>query len=62
MEVKMVFDYKKEYKEFYMPKNIPSIVNIPKMNYLAVRGGGIQILRMENIRSLLDCYMQLLLH
>ena len=58
----MAFDYKKEYKEFYMPKNIPSIVNIPKMNYLAVRGGGIQILRMENIRSLLDCYMQLLLH
>lgn len=62
MEVKMVFDYKKEYKEFYMPKNIPSIVNIPKMNYLAVRGVEIQILRMENIRSLLDCYMQLLLH
>lgn len=62
MEVKMVFDYKKEYKEFYMPKNILSIVNIPKMNYLAVRGVKIQILRMENIRSLLDCYMQLLLH
>ena len=58
----MAFDYKKEYKEFYMPKNIPSIVNIPKMNYLAVRGVEIQILRMENIRSLLDCYMQLLLH
>lgn len=36
----MVFDYKKEYKEFYVPKNIPSIVNIPKMNYLAVRGKG----------------------
>ena len=62
MEVKMAFDYKKEYKEFYMPKNIPSIVNIPKMNYLAVRGVEIQIWRMENIRSLLDCYMQLLLH
>lgn len=36
----MAFDYKKEYKEFYMPKNIPSIINIPKMNYLAVRGSG----------------------
>ena len=36
----MAFDYKKEYKEFYMPKNKPSIVNIPKMNYLAVRGSG----------------------
>lgn len=36
----MAFDYKKEYKEFYMPKSKPSIVNIPKMNYLAVRGKG----------------------
>ena len=32
------FDFKKEYKEFYMPKNKPSIVEIPKMNYIAVRG------------------------
>lgn len=36
----MSFDYKKEYKEFYMPKNKPSIVKIPKMNYIAVRGKG----------------------
>lgn len=36
----MAFDYKKEYKEFYMPKDKPSIVNIPKMNYIAVRGKG----------------------
>lgn len=36
----MAFDYKKEYKEFYMPKNKPSIVKIPKMNYIAVRGSG----------------------
>lgn len=36
----MAFDYKKEYKEFYMPKNKPSIINVPKMNYLAVRGKG----------------------
>ena len=36
----MAFDYKKEYKEFYMPKNKPSIVEIPKMNYIAVRGQG----------------------
>ena len=36
----MAFDYKKEYKEFYMPKNKPSIVNIPAMNYIAVRGKG----------------------
>lgn len=36
----MSFDYKKEYKEFYMPKSKPSIVSIPKMNYIAVRGKG----------------------
>lgn len=36
----MAFDYKKEYKEFYLPKNKPSIVTIPKMNYIAVRGKG----------------------
>lgn len=36
----MPFDYKKEYKEFYMPKNKPNIVEIPKMNYIAVRGKG----------------------
>lgn len=36
----MAFDYKKEYKEFYSPKNKPSIVEIPKMNYIAVRGKG----------------------
>ena len=36
----MTFDYKKEYKEFYMPKGTPSIVTVPKMNYIAVRGSG----------------------
>ena len=36
----MAFDYKKEYKEFYMPKNKPGIVNVPSMNYIAVRGQG----------------------
>ena len=36
----MAFDYKKEYKEFYMPKNKPSIVEVPSMNYIAVRGKG----------------------
>ena len=34
----MAFDFKKEYKEYYLPKNKPSIVDIPKMNYIAVRG------------------------
>ena len=36
----MAFDFKKEYKEFYMPKNKPEIVTVPKMNYIAVRGTG----------------------
>ena len=36
----MAFDFKKEYKEFYMPKAQPSIVTVPPMNYLAVRGQG----------------------
>ena len=36
----MPFDFKKEYKEFYMPPRKPGIVSIPKMNYIAVRGTG----------------------
>lgn len=36
----MAFDFKKEYKEFYLPKNKPGIVDIPPMNYIAVRGKG----------------------
>ena len=36
----MAFDYKKEYKEFYLPKNKPGIVTIPPMNFIAVRGTG----------------------
>ena len=36
----MPFDFKKEYKEFYMPPKKPSAVLLPKMNYIAVRGKG----------------------
>lgn len=36
----MAFDYKKEYREFYLPKNRPEIVDIPSMNFVAVRGSG----------------------
>jgi Uncharacterized conserved protein len=36
----MAFDYKKEYKEFYLPKDKPSIVAVPQINYIAVRGCG----------------------
>lgn len=36
----MAFDYKKEYKELYLPASAPSIITVPKINYLAVRGKG----------------------
>ena len=36
----MAFDFKKEYSEFYMPKNKPQIVTVPPANYIAVRGMG----------------------
>lgn len=36
----MSFDFKKEYKEFYLPKNKFEIVNVPKASYIAVRGKG----------------------
>lgn len=36
----MAFDYKREYKEFYLPKNKPGLITIPPMNFIAVRGSG----------------------
>ena len=36
----MAFDFKKEYKEFYLPKNRPEIVTVPRASYIAVRGQG----------------------
>lgn len=36
----MAFDFRKEYKEFYMSKSVPEIVTVPKANYIAVRGIG----------------------
>ena len=36
----MAYDFKKDSKEFYMPKNKPEIVNVSKVNYIAVRGSG----------------------
>ena len=36
----MAFDFKKEYKEFYMPGNTPQIITVPVTNYIAVRGKG----------------------
>ena len=36
----MAFDFKKEYKEFYLPKNRPELVTVPPASYIAVRGAG----------------------
>lgn len=36
----MAFDFKKEYKEFYLPLKTPHLIEVPPMNYLAVRGRG----------------------
>ena len=36
----MPFDYKKEYREFYLPKAKPELIDVPEMHYIAVRGAG----------------------
>lgn len=36
----MPFDFKKEYREFYLPKNTPEIISVPRANYIALRGAG----------------------
>ena len=36
----MAFDFKKEFKKLYAPKTEPSIIDVPKMKYLAVQGKG----------------------
>lgn len=36
----MAFDYKKEYRSFYLPGNKPEIVDVPQMNFIAVKGSG----------------------
>ena len=36
----LAFDYKKEYKQFYLPPARPDLITVPAMNFLAVRGQG----------------------
>lgn len=52
----MPFDFKKEYKEFYMPLRKPSIIDVPAMNYIAVRGTGNPNDEEGNTRRLLVCF------
>jgi len=35
-----VFDYKKEYKDLYMPKQKPVLIDVPAMNFIMVDGEG----------------------
>ena len=34
------FDFKKEYREFYLPKDVPELVSVPGARFIAVRGAG----------------------
>ena len=36
----MAFDFKKEYREFYLPKTKPELIDVPEMHYIAIRGAG----------------------
>ena len=36
----MAFDFRKEYKEYYLPKNKPEIITVPRANNIAVKGKG----------------------
>ena len=53
----MAFDFKKEYKEFYLPKDVPAIVTVPEANYIAIRGKGIPMKLAANIRRRLKFYI-----
>lgn len=53
----MTFDFRKEYKEFYMPKNKPEIVIVPKANYIASEARTIQTNKMGHISKQSACYM-----
>ena len=57
MEKNMAFDFKKEYREFYLPKNKPEIVTVPKMNYIAGEKE-IQMKKAALISGQLEYYMR----
>ena len=56
----MAFDFKKEYKEFYLPRNKPQIVTVPLANYIAVRGKGDPTRRAARTKRPSACCMRLL--
>ena len=58
----MAFDFKKEYKEFYMPKNRPEIITVPKANYIAVRRAATPTRRTAPTSRPSACCMRLRTH
>ena len=58
----MAFDFKKEYKEFYMPKKKPEIVNVPKAIILQLEKKAIQMKKAEHINKQSVFYMLLHTH
>ena len=54
----MIFDLKKEYKEYYRPKNKPEIINIPSFNFIAIRGKAILMKKMGVINKPFRYFMQ----
>jgi len=36
----VVFDFKKEYKELYLPKTEPGVIEVPAMNFIMIDGKG----------------------
>nr|WP_319473769.1 GyrI-like domain-containing protein [uncultured Sphaerochaeta sp.] len=36
----MAYDFKKEYREFYLPKQSPSLITIPDLQFIAAEGDG----------------------
>ncbi len=57
----MNYDYKKEYKEFYMPKNTPSIISIPKMNFVSYESKGNPNEEDGEYKKLYNYYLQFLI-
>lgn len=55
----MAFDYKKEYKEFYLPPRKPGIVTVPPMNFVSVQGRETPMNHVESIRRQWSCCMAL---
>lgn len=58
----MAFDFKKEYKEFYMPKKKPEIVNVPRLITLQSEVKAIQTKKAVHINKRLVFYMLLHTH